>query len=75
MFALEKMDWGKCVVNHLYSKGAQQKIVPSFLIVLWWMEWYVSASKVGTGFLDRKILMVDVNKVVKVREECKAIYE
>lgn len=50
----------------MYSKGAQQRIVPQPTWVRSWMEWYVSAGNVGTGFLVRKILMALISTKLSI---------
>jgi len=56
-FVVKRGDRGRWEVIHLYSKGAQQRMVPRPARVRSWMEWYLSANKVGTWSFWRKMWM------------------
>jgi len=71
VFSLEKMDLGKFEANHLYSRGAQQTIVPPFL------DGVVGICKESKDWVfgEEDFDCIEVDKVIHVGKQEKAIYE
>ena len=73
---VKRGDRGRWEVIHLYSRGAQQRMVPRPARVRSWMEWFVSANKVGTRFFERKTWMaLMLTKLLRLGKKYKAIDE